>query len=330
MMRTSIVWVAVLAAAAAALPRASAQSTWIGQTVSVSPQGNNVSIVGLNADGSIQKVLSTIAIGTETVSTDTFRCVPLGAFCYFLTTDAGGGSSYLYNVSDVTGRDLSRVTLPGLLAQTLHINMANGAAYSVALNAGGSGGAIVSVLGGVVSTLVDLSKYLTRGSVVHRGSSTQCSDDNLMWVCIGGAAGANGVLVTAALDNTTVLAVTQLAFPQWDAMWAYCDDQTDVNSVGGTVLQVSATGERTLVYGDLGAGGTFVPGPSVVLPASTPALAPSGLLSMPDNFDFFAGVYPAGAVPGSTVAGYLALFNTQGPMTLQPISYFLSGAARYK
>ena len=82
------------------------------------------------------------------------------------------------------------------------------------------------------------------------------------------------------------------------------------------------------MYATVNSTGGLVEETSVVVPTG---YAPTPLLSLPVNNDYFTGLYPVEALPGSDVNGYLAFGDFQaccGTMTLQKITYYLVGAAR--
>jgi hypothetical protein len=303
-----------------------AQSQFIGALFSTSSAGNAVSLNALNGDFSIAKPLSTIPVGSETVSADTVRCVPGGTVCYFLTND--GTNSYLYNVT-LQGKLNQKVTMPGVMAHNLHAFAFTGAAITILQKPGSA--VIAAVQNNVVSPILDISKYLGNGGTIHRGGSTQCSDTNVMWVGINGGPGQKDTLVYASLNNATVLSAKSLPFAFFDSVWAYCDDQTDFNELGGVMLEVDPTsGVRTLQYNFYSSSSNSLkPGPAIQLPAGQ--LSPNGLLSMPDDKElFFATVYPDNTQPGDKASGFVAQWNLGGAMTLSPIAYNLYGAARYE
>jgi hypothetical protein len=323
MLRT-LALVAASAASAAAQP-----STWLGVQLSTS-KTNNVNILLLNNDGSIQKTLSTFPIGKESLDVDMFRCQPGGGYCSFVTTDPATGNSQLYNVSDVTGSEADTTPYPsGATAYSLHIDMGSGVVYSAASTNGGKGAAIVATDGSSSSILIDLTPSMPSGGKLHRGSATHCSDKKRMWVQFT-VPGANATIVQVDLATPAVSASVVTNIEGFDALWAECDDQSGKNTVGGTIYTApSSSGPGLLAYSVVTGDGPVVTANTGIIPDSTPPLVPTGLLSMAMTTQFFAALYPAGASPSNPQPGSLAQFNVAGAFTFTPISYFLAGAARY-
>jgi hypothetical protein len=314
------------------LAAASAQGApppWVGQVFTASPTGNSIGLVSLSPNASALAQLSSTPVGTETVNFDTFRCVPYGAFCMALTND-GQGNSALYNFSDVSGGEVDRAAMPGALGLTLHVDHFSGVAFSAATTNGGKGVAVFSVAGAAVRQVIDLTSFLKPGQSLRRGGATHCSNEHRVFVHLAPSApGGQGQVISVDVNSGSVVNVQPTTFA-FDAMWAYCgsDPQSDV--VGGTVFEISATGDRTLYYGTVdAASGHFVPGPSVAVPATNPPLAPSGFLSMGERTDFVATLYPEGTTPSSTTTKGMTASWDEGDssMTLAPIGYVLAGAA---
>lgn len=319
-------------AAIGASPAAAQVTGWVGLTYS---NGDAV-LNELNANGSIAYRLGNVSLGPgESLSPNAFRCVPEGSTCFFSTESPTG--AFLYNFT-VDGALIRRVPLGNVLAHNCHAQttfqpVAPAGAYVLALDpvTGGAPAAILRVSNNVVDSVVDLSEYFPPGTTVFPGSTTQCSNDGMIWVAVSDAARAsNGVLVQVNVGAGTVVSTQKLQFPGFSSMWAECDDKTGVNTLGGILLQPTASG-HALVYGTVSSTGAFIPGPSVSLPARTPALAPTGLLSMPLQYSMFAALYPEGTLVNTTTAGMLA-FTNMGSVswTLTNISYNLIGAGRWK
>lgn len=190
---------------------------------------------------------------------------------------------------------------------------------------------VFQVSNGVYSMVVDISKYLSTGQTILDGGATHCSNVNYMWINLYGSSSGstNGTVLTVALNNQTVINVRSLLFPGFSgSLWAYCNDASGQDIVGGNVFTPS-TG--ILQYGTINQNGQFKGGPFIQLPAANPPWVPNGLLSMADNYAYFAAIYPQGTTPGTKTAGNLAMFNeNDSTMVLQPISYNLVGAARYQ
>jgi hypothetical protein len=305
--------------------KATAQTGFVGLTFGGGSGAVQLNELGPN--GQILGQLSSIPVGQEAIFTDNFRCVPEGGFCQFLTHDAGATQSFHYNASDVSGREILRTPFPaGVVGYTLHVDMNSGTSFSAATTGNGKGTAIVSMLAGKFAVVLDTTKY---GVKLSRGSATHCSNKRIMFVQLKDANGANPVIITVSLASASVTSVVPLAFPGFDALWADCNDQSGVDTLGGTVVTTSGSSTK-LSYGTVGTGGVFVPGAGAALPSSTPPLAPNGLLTMGESTAFFAGVYPQGSAPGTNTSGYVALFDETGGVQFAPIPYYLAGAARYR
>lgn len=294
---------------------------------------STVTLNDLNAGGGINGPLGTITIGAgETPSVDAFRCVPYGSTCFFPTeSSSGGGESFLYNVS-TGGALIAKTPLGAVRAHNVHARKDGGGALLIVLDPASGDISVVQVLGNALSApLVNLTSSIppSQGWAVLPGSSTQCSNNETLWVAAShtGGGGGMGRLVKVDVLGGRVMGVVDLQFSGFYSLWADCNDRTGVDILGGTVLHVSASG-RALVYGTVGAGGVFVPGPTVALPPSTPPLAPNGLLTLPETGDLMAALYPEGAAQG---AGVLAFADFTGSAwTLKPVDYFLWGAARWE
>lgn len=86
----------------------------------------------------------------------------------------------MHNVSLSTREEIARTKFPATLLHNLHIDMANAAAYTVAIRNNST--KIIQVLGGAVTTLLDITEYVPAGHHVPLGGSTACSDTDDMWV----------------------------------------------------------------------------------------------------------------------------------------------------
>jgi hypothetical protein len=312
---------------AAAWPAAVA-SRWIGMT----PDPAAPSVVNLfllNNDGSPGATFGSVQLSAaERVDVDAFRCRPYGVFCVFSTTDRLN-TSWLYNVSAFTGAVSSRTPLPGIIIHNLSIDMADGSSYTVALGPGWNRtAAVVRILEGQVTTVLDLTDQMCDTCTIAPGATTQCSNDGSMWVGIRSGSDAPDRLVQLNLQTRTLVNVTQLAQPMLAALWASCDDETNVNEVGGATLLSNGT---VAAYGRLLADGSFVADSTSPLPAGAPPnLRLTGLLSEPETFDYFMALYPDGEGPGSAGAqGWFAFgnFGAGASLSFQPQAYYLTGAA---
>lgn len=322
------------------LAAASAQNPdWFGLTYSpaTSSAPGHASLVHLNnADGSISDTLVTVDVGNLTIASDAFRCMPYGIYCVFTATDEVEQVTFLYNVSSVDGTVESRTALNGT-AYNLHMQgnpppyFRSGAAYTIvqkwATPTSPPSAVVVAVQQGVVTPLVDISAHLGATGRVKPGRSTQCSDDDMIWVQVDSESpGTPSLLLGLNTANNSVVSLQTLLFPGYEALWALCNTATD-NDIGGVLM--SAQG--TLQYGSVSPNGSYVLEDEVKLPEQSPPLVLTPLLSMPPFNDYFATLYPEGSGPGDAVSGYLALGDNGpccGTMTLVKIGYYLHGAAR--
>jgi hypothetical protein len=186
------------------------------------------------------------------------------------------------------------------------------------------------VLLGEVTPLVDISEYLNVNDTIYPGGTTQCSDDDYMWLHIVPMnLSSPGSIMTVSLPARKIIALHSLTGEtSFDSMWASCNNALDVNNLGGSAL---INGGASIAYGTLNSDYAFSTTASVAIPAHTPALVPTGLLSMPPAFfDYFIALYPKGAQPGGPqVGGYLAFGDMSGSSSLKlvAINYYLTGAA---
>jgi len=319
-MRSSL----TLLALAAGLACAAAQQSlaWIGQTF----DGATVTYWTLDATGAPTSKRGSVAMPAGTViGVDLFRCLPYGNYCQFVAHDSTGAAS-LYNTT-LDGALVGRVALPaGDRVVSLHVDHTTGTSIFTALAAGG-GAAVKTVADdGAAQTLVDLSRFMPAGSTIKTGGATQCSNLQLMWVCVSNS--SYGTLYQIDLKGGYISSYTPLTFPCFDAMWADCAEfVVSVDTPGGTVFDAAS---GTLQYGKVSNIGDFSPLATGQVPAG---LAPNGLLTFADVFDstyqYAAPLYPAGAAPGPAPAkGQIAFFTESGPdMAFQPVSYYLAGAA---
>lgn len=301
---------------------ASAQNLdWIGQTY----DGTAVQLWSLTPSGSRGAARGNIPLPAgSTISTDLFRCQPYGLYCQFIAQDATGAAS-LYNAT-LEGVLVGKVALPAADRITsLHVDAHSGRSYFTAHT--GSGAAVLSVSSdGAAQLEVDLTPYLHAGAALTAGGATHCSNRQTLWLAASN--GTAGSLLTIDLAAQRVAAQTPLAFPGFASMWADCGEFDKAGDLPSGIVYDAKS--RTLSYGAVGAGGTFVPSATAQVPTG---LQPSGLLSFADVFNsqynYFAALYPAGAAAGATPAkGQLAFFDANGPgMTLTPVDYFLAGAA---
>jgi len=294
---------------------------WVGMAAD---QGaGTIELFALSGYATRGQGVATVPINSgETVSVDSFRCRPGGTFCIFTTND-GKSNSFLYNVSVYSGSLNSRTPVPGATIHNLHVDMATGAAYTVALAEEST--KIVSIYGGAVETLIDLTSYVTAGETVPPAGTTQCSDTDVMWVGVKAAGGAPDRIITAHLPTRNVTGVRKLKGSLPASLWASCDDQTKQNFLAGAV---SVDGGASVSYATINAEGGFDVLESAPVPEA--GLELSGLLTQPPSgYAYFMGLYPAGSKPGSNTTGYVAFGENRagGSLTVKAIDYFLVGAA---
>lgn len=112
----------------------------------------------------------------------------------------------------------------GMLLHNLHIDMGNAAAYTVAITSNST--KVVQVLGGQVTTLIDLTRFVGPRLEVPLGGSTVCSDTDVMWVAVRprGGARAGAFVVHVSLPERKVVGVSKplAVLPDW--LWALCED----------------------------------------------------------------------------------------------------------
>lgn len=311
--------------AAAMAPALASAHVWIGMT----PDYAAGSVSLFNLDGFAQRgsAVATVPIGPlERVDVDAFRCRPYGDCCMFTTTDRKS-NSWLYNVTVSTGRVSSKTAIPGAIAHNLHLDKATGGAFTVALGADGST-QVVRVLDGTVSPVVDISSYVLANDTVPIGGTTQCSNQNIMWVGVKTSAQhRSDWMLTIDLDAHKITHAEQLVQPLPASMWAKCDNSHNIDTLGGIALLNAAGTEFGYVW--LTANGTYVPVETAAVPNSSANLKLSGLLSQPPTWAYFAALYPEGAQPGSDSSGFVAFGNNQGgrSLSVHPIDYYLTGAA---
>jgi hypothetical protein len=268
-----------------------------------------------------QEVITTVnTSATESTATDAFRCIatgPRGAGeCVFLTTSSNG-NSYLYNISMPSGTLAGKTTLPNAVAHNLHVNDYTGAAYTILF--GSSSAQVVSVQNGVITPLVDISKYVTGAAYVPVGGSTQCTDQDQMWVGVHSGSSAPGTLLTLNLTTKAITAVTTMQTSLPASLWAECGWPNGPNYVSGVELN-----GNTLSYGQITSTGTYTPDDAGTIPSSPSGLQLTGLLSNDPWGGFFTALYPAGQSSG--VLGY-GIFRPNSTYEFHAISYSLTGAA---
>ena len=301
-------------------------SLWIGMTPEPN-QPQNVSIFQLSSVGTPQTHLATVLLEEpgEHVSVDSFRCKPAGTFCLLSSTN--GTDSWLYNITWASGKHI-RTALPGVVIHNLHVDHTSGAAYTVALSPGSA--VVTQVLLGVVTPLVDASEYFNINDTVYPGGTTQCSDDDYIWLHIVPMnLSSPGSILTVNMPARKVVALHSMTGQDtFNSMWASCNNALDVNNLGGSAV---INGGSTIAYGTLSDAYAFSTVASIAIPHQTPALVPTGLLSQPPQlYDYFIALYPKGAQPGGPqVGGYLAFGDMKGSSTLKlvAIDYYLTGAA---
>lgn len=299
-----------------------ASADWIGMTFTPGSAGaaGVVQLAQLGLAGQQIKVIGSVSVGNQTVKDDAFRCKPYGTHCIFLANDDTAQTSTLYNVSQADASLIQATHFPGI-AYNLHVDHTTAAAYTILYTTAPKRAVVTSILQGVVEPLVDISATVGAGTI-HPGGSTQCSDDDYMWIGVDNG-GSGDKLVTVSLSGRQILSTMTLQFPVFVSLWASCDNNNDANNVGGVVV----LNDTMLAYGTVDSNGQFVEESTVKLPTG---YFPTPLLSWPPLNDYFSAVYPKGATGGAT-SGYLALGNFQavccGSMKLVPVSYYLTGAA---
>jgi len=306
---------------AACLASAASAHQWVGMTPDYAK--GTIELFTLTGYAARGPSVSTIPIGAaERVDVDSFRCRPYGNFCLVTTTDRVS-NSWLYNVSVADGSLNSKTAIPGAILHNLHLDKATGGAYSVALTANTT--KIVMIFDGQTVDLIDLTPYVAPAETVPVGGTTQCSNTDEIWVGIKAAAkGASDRIISAKLRTRNVSGVLELKDPLPVSLWAHCDNSNNVDTLAGAV---QPEGGSTIAYAALSATGQYELLEQASLPA--PGLVLSGLLSQPPTWSYFMTMYPPGAEPGSNATGFAAFgHNNAGPaLTVQPIDYYLTGAA---
>ncbi len=193
-------------------------------------------------------------------------------------TTTNGIDSWLYNIT-YNGGSYDKTLVPGVVLHNLHVDLATGAAYTIALEPGSA--VVIQVLLGAITPLVDLSSYLNVNSTITPGASTQCSDVDILWVHVTLQNDTSpGSILSVSLPQRTVTKATPIKGPVgFTTLWAACDDATDVNKLGGSATLDNG---KTVAYGTLSAiTNAFVPTASVPVPAGKENYQLSGLLSEP-------------------------------------------------
>jgi len=231
-------------------------------------------------------------------------------------------------VSTTPGRGINFVTpVSGAIIRNLHVDLATGGAYTVALSPKTT--TVVSIDGdGTITPLLDLTSYVDANSSVLPGGTTQCSDNNDMWVTVRSSIGKPDRVVYFNLKTRAVKSVITLQGYQMASMWSQCLDQIVVNHLAGLVVNGS-----DLLMGFIRDDGTFSAlSRGTMPPPITPGdpLVVTGLLSQPQFADFFFPVYPASAVPGGpATSGYFnyGQFKAGNTMIRKTINHYMTGAA---
>jgi hypothetical protein len=207
------------------------------------------------------------------------------------------------------------------------VDLATGAAYTVALAPNNT--TVISIDGrGTITSLVDLTSYVDADSTVLPGGTTQCSDNDDMWVTVRSTTGKPDRVVYFNLKTRAIKSTMTLQGFQMASMWSQCIDQLDLNHLAGLVVNGSE-----LMMGFIDKDGTFSAlSRGTIPPPQSPSdpYVVTGLLSEPLFADFFFPLYPASAVPGGpATAGYFAYgeFKAGNAMEGGAISYYLTGAA---
>lgn len=324
--------------------------SWYGMSPEpMSPQ--NVSIFSLYGIAQRGDRIETIILRepNEVVAVDSFRCRPYGTFCVFTTSN--GTDSWLYNISMPNGGVQSRTNIPNAVVHNLHVDMATGAAFSVALRP--QYAMIVRIFDQKTTPVIDLSAFMSASSEIHPGYTTQCSNINTMWVTIHNASRAGvlnsayhrslqtekdnddtNIVIHVDLTAKKILNVTSVKEPIMTSLWASCNDRTNVNKLGGTAIIAGGTSVAYGTYDDLG---NFIADRSMVIPSQTPPLQLTALLSQPVGFDYFFALYPKGAYPGGPQTSGKFVFgkfvkdssiDDAGSFIVAEAPYYLTGAAR--
>lgn len=317
-----------IAAAAALLAQGCAAAAAAGSWIGMSPDYGSGVVDLFNLQGKAERGanVATVPISQqERVAVDSFRCRPGGTFCLFTTTNSKD-SSWLYNVSLTSGVINSKTALPNMIAHNLHVDMASGAAYTVAL--GTSSVKIIQVYAGAITDLIDLSSHFGANDTVPVGGTTQCSDTDIMWVGIkSGSAGEPDRVITTHLPTRNVSGVRSLTQPLPTSLWASCQDSTKVNKLGG----IAMLGGRPATFGYvwINESGGFDVVESAPVPTGGAPVVLSGLLSEPPFTAYFTALYPATAEPGDDVQGFVAFGTNRAgaALSVSPINYYLTGAA---
>eukprot|EP00043_Microstomoeca_roanoka_P004453 m.49806 g.49806 ORF g.49806 m.49806 type:complete len:331 (-) comp12501_c2_seq1:55-1047(-) len=305
-------------------------SVWFGMSPEPD-QPHNISIFHLSGHAVRGPQFSSIILPhpNEHVAVDSFRCQPLGSFCMFTTSN--GTDSWTYNISAATGALTQRTMLPEVEIHNLHIDMATGAAYTVALAAPHSA-VITQITSQGVRAVIDISSYLQHGDEIPPAGTTQCSDVQVMWVGIRRADKTQrDVIVQVDLTAAKVVGVLTLQEPLINSLWASCNDRTKVNALGGIA---SLNANSQVAYGAINTTGGFIPTGLANMPNHTPPLEITGLLSEPVGYDYFFTLYAQGATPGGPATEGLVVFGDfkapglpPADLKFVPITYYLTGAA---
>jgi hypothetical protein len=286
------------------------------QIVGRTTNGNTVQLFTLTPTGGQGAAIGSVTLPAgETTEVDAFRCMPYGTFCLF-TTSSTNGNAYLYNVTASNAALISKTTIPNAAVRNLHVDHSNGEAYTIAYSSKST--VVVGVLNGQVTPLVDITSYIPSTGYITTGGSTQCSDNDAMWVAVHSGSSAPDTMLTLSLPQRTVVNVTALRQPALTTWWAECIAAGD-NFPSGAYIS-----GRTLSYGHILGDGSYAEFGTATLPTTPPNLQLSGVLSQDDQDHVFMTLYAPGVQNGYLAVGN---FNPNSTFNFLPIDYLLSGAA---
>jgi len=205
----------------------------------------------------------------EFIDPNAFACGR--CFCLILTTVPEQLTSYLYNMSFClvpTPVVTSKTKLNGL-AYNLHSAEGEGdggAGYTILISPAADKYEIVTVNGGVLTPIIDISSYVDphRGAI-YPGGTAFCAETLRMWVAISTRNPNYDTLITVDLASNKVLFNQSIVKPALSSHFADCS----TNAVGGLTQVAGAGGVSTIQLGMLTSEGSFNVLDAIDLPAGS-------------------------------------------------------------
>lgn len=289
---------------------------WIGFGPSASSGSVDLFVLDTNTVTKTA-LLGQIPIGAEQTWPDAFRCDPYGIWCSFLTFDAASGSSFVYNISAADATVFQRVEISQAMAFNLHINHAPNDVFFLTIAIGANSTQLVKVDDGRVTPLVDFTSFMQNGNYLRPGGSTQCSDDDSVWVGVHSGSGGPDFILELNYNLGRVTNVTKLQAPMIASLWSYCDDSDKVNSLGGIAVI-----DGVASYGMLLPDGSYAAQAVGTLPATD--LQATGVLSQNTDVNFVFALYPPNGTSGFVGTG---VFMSSANITFTAVDFVLTGCS---